>query len=131
MQNDAEFMAIWGIGRALWNKDWFAVSDALAAAEGACSGSPANLVGVLRGELQDANLALIARAYETISVAAAVKLSSGLSEAVLLERVAALGWELDSSANMLKPCVPEAPAEASVSKESLRRLTEHMVRLDA
>ena len=24
--------AIWGIGRALWNKDWFAVSDALAGA---------------------------------------------------------------------------------------------------
>jgi hypothetical protein len=109
LHGDAQFASVWGVGRALWNKEL--VHGALTAAEGACTGMPQTLLGILRGELQVSTMALIAKGYETVSVKRAAELL-GLSENEASQRCVAAGWGLNGG--MLSPKV-----SAHVSKPPL------------
>merc|ERR1711990_1270748 len=51
-QGDAEFAALWAVGRAMWKKDWPGAHQALESAGAVVSGEAATHLGALRGELR-------------------------------------------------------------------------------
>jgi len=128
LHGDAQFMAVWGVGRAMWTKDQPGVHTALTAALAASDGVVAQLLHLLQEAVQDDSMKLIALAYETIKVSDAAALL-GMSDAATTERCTAAGWALE--ATMLRPVAPEVASSSAVSQDSLKRLTAHMIELDA
>jgi len=125
-KNDQEIVAIWNIGKALWNEDHFQFYQHLESYKWGPLTS--TLVDILKEKYRQRTFELLSNAYSIVSIDT-ISQHLGLSRENTIKMVKSQGWE-EVEGSLFKP-VPYIHREGpSTNIKNLHSLTDYVVFLE-
>lgn len=113
-----ELAFIWGVGKAMWQRDFPAVYKALQATQWSENVSP--IMTALHNEVRKRAEKLVCLAYTSLSVSTAAGLMGYTPDEVVAQHK---DWIVESQ--MIMPIrLPQSPVQVTSSEEQLSKLTE-------
>ncbi|KAL9230908.1 hypothetical protein vseg_006199 [Gypsophila vaccaria] len=125
--NQAEVVAVWGIGQKLWTKDYGGVYDAVRSFDWSPQIQP--FVTAFSESYTKKMFQLLLAAYSTISVQD-TSVFLGMNDGDATKYVLNEGWSLDSASQMFTVKKQSIVAEQKLDANKLQRLTEYVFHLE-
>ncbi|KAG6483434.1 hypothetical protein ZIOFF_060081 [Zingiber officinale] len=127
-ESSPEVVAVWKIGKNLWNRDYSRVYEAIREFE--WSAELAGMVAAFSEKYTEKMFQMLNSAYSTISVEEVAKFL-GMSEDKATNYSLQHGWKLDTSCKMLTVLKPiTVTSQRLLGSSKLQRLTEYVFHLE-